>query len=480
MLLHLQAGILGKAVGSAIAPPYLLCRSRAALWLAWAILGIASRPFGQDFLSCFLQRGRLEAMADADADAEMFVEVAENPREDVVITLPSDERTSDVPPRWADIVVNEESHMANRAQAVYPAHLLSEVNTFDGVMPETRLGELTDAERLRLFRLNTLPSRPCSARFTLHDNSVDSREIMDRIVATGVPRAHVKCIQRFRSGQVDVTFTRTDSRDLFLSKAGITIRQRPARTRPAWQSGIFVTVWDAPWELPDDLIALRLQEYGEVHSNRRAYNQSLLPEKIHDGRRVLRMTLEKSIPPFIKIGSFLVRIFYTDQPRVCWKCQNPDHIGRDCPSSFCFNCDRPGHKAHDCDEHIKCSLCKSENHLAIDCAYNWGRRTRAQRTPQRTVPEDESTPLDLGQESDDQEQSEASDDRETEQETGDEDLSASDGRSESMSQEDPVSPSIEEFTSSDTNADAPLPQRKRGGNVETHPQKRTKTDENPP
>ena len=26
VLLHLQAGILGKAVGSAIAPPYLLCR----------------------------------------------------------------------------------------------------------------------------------------------------------------------------------------------------------------------------------------------------------------------------------------------------------------------------------------------------------------------------------------------------------------------------------------------------------------------
>ena len=43
VLLHLQAGILGKSVGSAILPPYLLCRSRAALWLAWAILAIASR-----------------------------------------------------------------------------------------------------------------------------------------------------------------------------------------------------------------------------------------------------------------------------------------------------------------------------------------------------------------------------------------------------------------------------------------------------
>ena len=49
VLLHLQAGILGKAVGSAIAPPYLLCRSRAALWLALAILGIASWYCGEAF-----------------------------------------------------------------------------------------------------------------------------------------------------------------------------------------------------------------------------------------------------------------------------------------------------------------------------------------------------------------------------------------------------------------------------------------------
>jgi len=187
VLLHLQAGILVKAVGSAIAPPYLLCRSRAALWLAWAILAIASRPFGQDFFLTFLQRGLLEAMAEGDA--EMFVDVAENPREDV-ITLPSAQRTSDATLSWADRVANEDSHMVNRAQAVYPAHLISEVNTFDGVKPDTILCEHTNSKRLRLFQLNTVPSRPSSsqpssAQFTLHDNSVDLREIMDKIVGYG-------------------------------------------------------------------------------------------------------------------------------------------------------------------------------------------------------------------------------------------------------------------------------------------------------
>ena len=41
MLLHLQAGILGKAVGSAIAPPYLLCRSCAPFWAS--LLGLLAK-----------------------------------------------------------------------------------------------------------------------------------------------------------------------------------------------------------------------------------------------------------------------------------------------------------------------------------------------------------------------------------------------------------------------------------------------------
>ena len=308
------------------------------------------------------------------------------------------------------------------------------MNAFDGVLPEHRLGELSDSEQLRLFRLNGVPSQPCLAQFTLNDNTIDSREILGRIVAT--------------------------------------------RPRPAWQTGTFVIVWDAPWELTDELKSRRLQEYGEVHSN------SLLPQKVHDGRRVLRMSIERSIPPFMKIGPFLVRIFYTDQPRVCWKCESPEHIGRECPHPFCFNCHLSGHKAFSCDQHIKCSLCKAENHLAIDCSYNWGRRTRAQRTPQRPeVPADETTPLDLDQTDDDQEYSEASND-----ERADEDLHSKseeshppDEHPEDMNQEDSVSQPIDEFTSADASADPPLPQLpQRGGKLRSTRKRGRRLPRTPP
>ena len=144
-----------------------------------------------------------------------------------------------------------------------------------------------------------------------------------------------------------------------------------------------MTVRDAPWELPDDLIKQRLQKYGSVYSIRRAFNQSLLPKKVTDGRQVLRMVVRQPIPPFMKFGPFLVLIFYPEQPRVCWKCNSPDHIGRVCPDDYCFNCDQTGHQSHACEERIKCSLCKSEEHLAIDCPGSWGRRTLAERTPHR-------------------------------------------------------------------------------------------------
>ena len=242
---------------------------------------------------------------------------------------------------------------------------------------------------------NSVPNRPCLARFTLSDNSIDSKTLLHQIVATGVPRPHVRCIQRFRLGQVDVTFSWSDLRDFVLSKASIMICQRPAYPWPAWQLGTFPTVRDAPWELPHDLIVQRLGEH-------------------------------------------------------------------------CFNFNQSGHTVHFCEEHIKCSLCKAEDHLAIDCPGNWGRRTLARRTPERTEePAHESTPLDLDQTEGDLESFESSavtddladDDPGTEHA---ESLSPDEHSEDAVHEEDSVSESIEEFTSSEENADPLLSQRKPG------------------
>ena len=133
------------------------------------------------------------------------------------------------------------------------------------MLPRNRLGELSESEQLRLFRLNGVPSLPCTARFSLPDVSVDSSVIMEEVVSTGVERKFVKCIQRFRSGKVEITFARKVDCDLFLSKAAIPSSRRLSFFgRLARNSSIFVTTRDAPWELSDNLIT---DQYGTVLSS---------------------------------------------------------------------------------------------------------------------------------------------------------------------------------------------------------------------
>ena len=408
-----------------------------------------------------------------DDEENRFVDVPERQTAAVEVTVPVvPERTDDDSGSWAERTAQEipdPSHNGEITRAAYTDHLLSEVNAFNGVMPSQSLGELSHNDQLRLFRLNGLPSRPCSVRFTLADNSLDSKTILQRIISIGIPREAVRCIQRFSSGLVDVTLTKKQFCDLLLSKISVIFRQRTAVRTPVGESGVFVTVRDAPWQLSDQLIQQRLEQYGYVFSIRRAYNQSLLPEKVHDGRRVLRMIIDQPIPSFMKFGSFLVRVFYPGQPRVCWKCSSPDHLGRDCPDHFCFNCDHSGHRAYDCGEHIKCSLCKSEEHLAIDCPGNWGRRTRAQRTPSRPEepPED---PV-------------ATDDHESIVE----DEVRNSSEPESMSSDEHLDDTIqdaevcdiEEFTSSEDPDSEPAP-RKRGPSTAKPVRKKSRVEERPP
>ena len=84
----------------------------------------------------------------------------------------------------------------------------------------------------------------------------------------------------------------------------------------------------------------------------------------------------------------------------------------------------------------------TQQHLAIDCSYNWGHRTHAQRTPLRPeVPADETTPLDIDQTDDDQEYSEASNEERADQDphSESEESHSPDEYPDDMNQEDSVS-----------------------------------------
>lgn len=144
---------------------------------------------------------------------------------------------------------------------------------------------------------------------------------------------------------------------------------------PASRRLTYVNVYDAPYELPDSAIEARLRPYGKIFAHRRGKFQGY-PD-VFNGVRHLRIALEDDIPCFLRFGRFQVRVKYENQPKTCRKCNSPDHIAKECTSTVCYNCDGLGHLNRDCPQGLRCCICKSEEHVAVDCVHSWYRRPQA-------------------------------------------------------------------------------------------------------
>ena len=57
---------------------------------------------------------------------------------------------------------------------------------------------------------------------------------------------------------------------------------------------------------------------------------------------------------------------------MCHKCNRCGHFAREWPNVVCFNCDDLAHISKECPDSPRCCMCKSLNHLVINCEYSWG------------------------------------------------------------------------------------------------------------
>ena len=235
---------------------------------------------------------------------------------------------------------------------------------------------LSEFEQQHFHPLNVTPDRPCTAFFRA-GSEITSKQIFDSLFADGIPPRAVRCLQRKPTGETMITFTTQEYCCKFLDNSAFLLRNRRYPTHPAAGELTFLTIYDAPYEMPDSAIEERLKLFCVVHSRRRGKLQGY-PD-VANGLRHYRVRLITNVPCYLRFGKFQLRFYHDGQPKTCRKCGADDHIARDCVNDVCFNCDTIGHVSKRCPEKMRCCICKSEQHKAIDCPLSWYRRPASHR-----------------------------------------------------------------------------------------------------
>lgn len=228
-------------------------------------------------------------------------------------------------------------------------------------VPQPAMLNHDDDVRTTTFADNNLPKRPCSIFFKLAFQALNMRSLFQDLSRIGILPSSVRCLQQVSKGAYVITFSNSDDRQKFSNESSFISRPHRAITT--------VHVYDAPFELPDSALKLRLQPYGEVLK----ITRGRFPECTHveTGVRYVRMHVDFPIPSFIRFGRRLVRTFHVGQQRTCRRCNQSGHQAKECRLKFCFNCEEVGHEAPDCTKNILCSICKEPSHLAKNCPCGW-------------------------------------------------------------------------------------------------------------
>ena len=129
----------------------------------------------------------------------------------------------------------------------------------------------------------------------------------------------------------------------------------------------FAGVFDLPFEDADDAIVKRVKDfYGcQVMNTDRNYHQGT---NIRKGVRTFSVILNRHLPATLRFGRFQVGLFHRDQTQRYHECNQCGHFAL---FLFCFNCDNLGHISKECPDSSRCCICKSLDHLAIDCEFSW-------------------------------------------------------------------------------------------------------------
>ena len=280
------------------------------------------------------------------ADRDVNVETNSNHSDDILSTDDEDVNT------YADILRRTNS----------PTRPVSRAGSYLG---RGRL--VTEFEHTHFTADNITPGRPCTAYFS-PGYFIDSKDVFDKLEELGIPRDSVVCLQRRPSRDVLITFIDEETKNKFVSCVAVRFRDSSAAINDEDMPLTFLNVYDAPHELSDEALNLRLSKYCTVFSVRRGKFSN---SHIYNGLRHYRVRVKEPLPSYLRFGKFLVRLSHDGQQHTCRRCNRAGHFANECQNIVCFNCEELGHQSRECEENVRCCICKSIEHVARHCPYSW-------------------------------------------------------------------------------------------------------------
>lgn len=203
---------------------------------------------------------------------------------------------------------------------------------------------LSEFEKEHFHLLNMMPDHPCTAFFRA-GSELSSKHIFDSLHADGIPANAVRCLQRKPTGETLITFTTEKYCCKFLDNSAFFVCNQGYRqgylAHPVAGELTFLTIYDAPYEMPYSATEERFKSYCTVYSRHRGKLQGY-PD-VTNGLGHNQVQLKASIPCYLRFGKFQLRFYHDGQTKTCRRCGAADHIAHDCVNEAHFNCDKIGH-----------------------------------------------------------------------------------------------------------------------------------------
>ena len=177
---------------------------------------------------------------------------------------------------------------------------------------------------------NEAPERPCTAYFKPQSYHT-ADEIFEALEKEKFPATCIRCLQRRPTGEVLITFCNQAWRDSFLKHSSFILRKERIVTNDHDNPLVFLTIYDAPYELSDALIEKRLENYCTVVYARRGKHHN--HPHVHNGLRHFRVRPFAAIPTYLRFGRFLLRLSHDGQEATCRKCNRAGHFAASCSKS---------------------------------------------------------------------------------------------------------------------------------------------------